>query len=129
VDSYPVGANGSARAEIALNGADRATYRVRTWKKTHQQRDYIGNGDRGVVRAGGDPIISEGATGYQNRRAVDYLQTEQWAEMWLPIRDFLMFVSARKIEGKVNNLDLRLRDRAFQGLREFASHMNPQTPP
>ena len=61
VDSYPVGANGSARAEITLNDADRATYRVRTWKKTHQERDYIGNGDRAVVRAGGDPIIPKEA--------------------------------------------------------------------
>jgi hypothetical protein len=49
--------------------------------------------------------------------------------MWMPIRDFLSLVSARKIEGKINNLDLRLKDRAFQGLREFASHMNPLTPP
>ena len=128
-EDYPLRTNGSARAEITLNDTDRATYRVRTWKKTHQERDYIGNGDRGVVRAGGDPIIAQGSTGYQSRRAVDYLQTEQWAEMWLPIRDFLSLVSARKIEGKVNNLNLRLRDRAFQGLREFASHMNPLTPP
>ena len=129
IENYPLGSNGSARAEIMLNDTDRASYRVRTWKKTHQERDYIGTGERGVVRAGGDQIIAEGSTGYQNKRRVDYLQTEQWAEMWIPIRDFLSLVSARKIEGKINNLDLRLRDRAFEGLREFASHMNPLTPP
>jgi hypothetical protein len=128
-ENYPVGTNGSARAEITLNDTDRATYRVHTWKKTQQERDYIGTEQRGVVRSGGDPIIAEGNTGYQNMRRVDYLQTEQWAEMWIPIRDFLSLVSARKIEGKINNLDLRLKDRAFQGLREFASHMNPLTPP
>lgn len=128
-ENYPLGSNGSARAEIMLNDADRASYRVRTGKETHQERDYIGTGERGVVRAGGDPIIAEGSTGYQNKRRVDYLQTEQWAEMWVPTRDFLSLVSARKIEGKINNLDLTLRDRALKGLREFASHMNPLTPP
>jgi hypothetical protein len=102
---------------------------VRTWKKTQQERDYIGTGERGVVRSGGDPIIAEGNTGYHNVRRVDYLRTEERAEMWIPIREFLSLVSARKIEGKINNLDLRLSDSAFQGLREFASHMNPLTPP
>jgi hypothetical protein len=129
VENYPAGANGSARAEITLNDTDRATYRVRTWKKTQQERDYIGTGERGVVRAGGDPIITEGHTGYQSKRTLDYLLTERSAEMWMPIHDFLSLVSSRKIEGKINNLDLRLKDRAFQGLREFASHMNPLTPP
>jgi len=128
-DEYPLGGSGSARAELTFNDTDRTTYRLRTRRKTEHHRIYVGNDERGVTRAGGDPIIREGVVGLQNRRVLDVVETEEWAETWLPIREFLFLVTARKIEGKVNNIDLRLSDRAFHGLREFASHMDPLAPP
>jgi hypothetical protein len=128
-EEYPLRASGSARAEITFNDTDRTTYRLRTRRKTEHQRVYVGNDERGVTRAGGDPIIREGVVGLQNRRVLEVVETKEWAKTWLPIREFLSFVSARKIEGKVNNIELRLSDRAFQGLREFASHMDPLASP
>ena len=128
-DGYPLRASGSARAELTFNDTDRTTYRLRTRRKSEHQRVYIGNDDRGITRAGGDPIIREGVVGLQNRRVLEMVETEEWAETWLPIREFLLLVSAHKIEGKVNNIDLRLTDRAFKGLREFAAHMDPLAPP
>jgi hypothetical protein len=126
-ENVPLIVGESTAVEILLDDSIRKRYRARVTQKRNQVRIYRGLGrpedERGTVRWTADGSIFVG-TG----KPVDEIEVEECAEMWLPLQEFLSLMAARKVEGKVNSQNLRIRERAFFGLREFASHMNPATP-